>query len=228
MPTRNLSGTVWTQLIRKVILHPQDQRGVASIRYRNRAEITVLVCEQKPYPYLVFTCWRKLSYTLQCERSLAWLVYLVFTTHLVQRIAYENCIVTIKRTNDPKLTGLITRIATPYRWDNSPSHGYPSSLSQVPVQARPKGSLLSVRDNAKQSFLIEKTKWSHDMGKNKRLSDIKFILFYPETTMTSSISYSCLSFFSSFLSSSSFPLYQIIACLRDNKTGRLMGRKRGM
>ena len=50
MPTRNLSGTVWTQLIRKVILHPQDQRGVASIRYRNRAEITVLVCEQKPYP----------------------------------------------------------------------------------------------------------------------------------------------------------------------------------
>ena len=128
----------------------------------------------------------------------------------------------------PKLTGLITRIATPSRWDNSPSHGYPSSLSKVPVQARRKGSLLSVRDNAKQNFLIEKTRWSHDMGKNKRLSDITFILFYPEMTMTSSISYSCLSFFSSLLSSSSFPLYQIIACLRDNKTGRLMGRNRGM
>ena len=226
MPTRNLSGKVWTPLIRKVILHSQDRRGAASIRYRNRAEITVLVSEQKPYP-VQFSSSRK-SYPVVCERSLTGLVYLVFTTHLVQRIAYENCIVTIKRTNDPKLTGLITRIATPYRWDNSPSHGYPSSLSQVPVQARRKGSLLSVRDNAKQSFLIEKTKWSHDMGKNKRLSDIKFILFYPETTMTSSISYSCLSFFSSFLSSSSFPLYQIIACLRDNKTGRLMGRKRGM
>ena len=33
------------------------------------------------------------------------------------------------------------------------------------MQARPKGSLLSVRDNAKQSFLIEKTKWSQDINK---------------------------------------------------------------
>ena len=28
-----------------------DRRGAASLRYRNRAEITVLMCEQKPYPF---------------------------------------------------------------------------------------------------------------------------------------------------------------------------------
>ena len=28
-----------------------DQRGAASLCYRNRAEITVLMCEQKPYPF---------------------------------------------------------------------------------------------------------------------------------------------------------------------------------
>ena len=29
-------------------LHLRDQRGAASLRYRNRAVITVLMCEQKP------------------------------------------------------------------------------------------------------------------------------------------------------------------------------------
>ena len=45
------------------------------------------------------------SYPVQCERSLTGLVYLVFTTHLVQRIAYGNCMVTIKGTNDSKTNG---------------------------------------------------------------------------------------------------------------------------
>ena len=31
-----------------VTLHFRDQRGAASLRYRNRAKITVLMCEQKP------------------------------------------------------------------------------------------------------------------------------------------------------------------------------------
>ena len=31
-----------------VNLHFRDQRGAASLRYRNRAKITVLTCEQKP------------------------------------------------------------------------------------------------------------------------------------------------------------------------------------
>ena len=30
-------------------LHFTDQGGAASLRYRNRAEITVVMCEQKPY-----------------------------------------------------------------------------------------------------------------------------------------------------------------------------------
>ena len=34
------------------------ERGAASLRYRNRAEITALLCEQKHYP-VWFSCWRK-------------------------------------------------------------------------------------------------------------------------------------------------------------------------
>ena len=39
----------WTP-IRYVTLHFRDRVGAASLRYRNRAEITVLMWEQKPYP----------------------------------------------------------------------------------------------------------------------------------------------------------------------------------
>ena len=42
--------------------------GAASLRYRNRAKIIVLMCEQKPYP-LWFSIWRK-TYTVKCENSL--------------------------------------------------------------------------------------------------------------------------------------------------------------
>ena len=31
-------------------LHFRDRRGAASLRHRNRAATTVLMCEQKPYP----------------------------------------------------------------------------------------------------------------------------------------------------------------------------------
>ena len=46
---KKLSGLGWTP-IRYVTLHLSDQRGAASLRHRNRAEITVLMCKQKPYP----------------------------------------------------------------------------------------------------------------------------------------------------------------------------------
>ena len=38
-----------TEPIRYVKLHVRDQRRLTSSRYRNRAEITVLMCERKPY-----------------------------------------------------------------------------------------------------------------------------------------------------------------------------------
>ena len=48
-PAQKLFGIVWTS-IRYVTLQFRDPRGAASPCYRNRAEITVLVCEQKPCP----------------------------------------------------------------------------------------------------------------------------------------------------------------------------------
>ena len=38
-----------TKTIRYVTLHYKHRKGAASLRYRNHAEITVLMCEQKPY-----------------------------------------------------------------------------------------------------------------------------------------------------------------------------------
>ena len=60
-----------TDSIRYVTLHFRDQRYTASLRYRNRAEITVLVCERKPYPVL-FSC-RFKSCLGEWEKSLSWL-----------------------------------------------------------------------------------------------------------------------------------------------------------
>ena len=51
------SGIVWTP-IRYVTLHFKRSARYSFTRYRNRAEISVLICEQKPYP-LWFLCWRK-------------------------------------------------------------------------------------------------------------------------------------------------------------------------
>ena len=39
--------------------HFQDKRGAASLRYRNCTKITVLMCQQKPYPVLWFSYLRK-------------------------------------------------------------------------------------------------------------------------------------------------------------------------
>ena len=52
-----LSSIVWTP-IRYVTLHFRDQRGAASLRYRNSAAKTVLMRVQKPYP-VWFSCRRK-------------------------------------------------------------------------------------------------------------------------------------------------------------------------
>ena len=51
---RKLLGIVWTP-IRYVVLHLRERRGADSLCYRNRAEITVFICEQKPYP-VWFSC----------------------------------------------------------------------------------------------------------------------------------------------------------------------------
>ena len=61
------SGIVWTP-IRYVTPHFRDRHSTASLRYRNRVEITVLICQQKPYPELSL-CRRK-SYRVLCKHSL--------------------------------------------------------------------------------------------------------------------------------------------------------------
>ena len=48
--------------------HFRDRLGTASLRYKNRAKITVLMCELKPYP-IWFWCRRK-SFPVECERNL--------------------------------------------------------------------------------------------------------------------------------------------------------------
>ena len=40
----------WQKHIRYVTIYLQDRRGVALLRYKNSAEITVLMCPQKLYP----------------------------------------------------------------------------------------------------------------------------------------------------------------------------------
>ena len=59
-----LSSIVWTPIL-SVTLHFRDRCGAASLCYRKRAKITVLMCQQKPYS-VWFPCRRK-SYPLDCE-----------------------------------------------------------------------------------------------------------------------------------------------------------------
>lgn len=40
----------WQKPIRYVTIHFHGQRGAATLRYRSRAEMTVLRCKQEPYP----------------------------------------------------------------------------------------------------------------------------------------------------------------------------------
>ena len=49
VPAQKLSGIVLTP-IRYVTLQFRDRRGPVSLRYWNHPEITVLMCEKKPYP----------------------------------------------------------------------------------------------------------------------------------------------------------------------------------
>ena len=55
--TNAFRAAVWTP-IRYVTLYSRPRHGAASLRYRNRAEITVLMWEQKAYP-VWFPCRRK-------------------------------------------------------------------------------------------------------------------------------------------------------------------------
>ena len=61
----NLSGIMRDNLC-DMWLHFRDRRN-ASLRYRNRAEITVLMCEQKLYP--VWLSRRCKSFPVYCEQS---------------------------------------------------------------------------------------------------------------------------------------------------------------
>ena len=47
-----------TVRIRFVTIHFRDRRAAVSLRYRNRAEITVVMCELQPYP-IWFSCRHK-------------------------------------------------------------------------------------------------------------------------------------------------------------------------
>ena len=50
LPSQNKEHCIVLYCIVYVTLHFRDRRSAASCRYRNRAEIIVLTCEQKPYP----------------------------------------------------------------------------------------------------------------------------------------------------------------------------------
>ena len=54
--------------IRYVALQFRDRRRAASLRYRNRAGITVILCDQKPYS-VWFSC-RGKSYPVLCGQNL--------------------------------------------------------------------------------------------------------------------------------------------------------------
>ena len=68
-------------------LHLGDRRSTASLRYRNRAEITLFISEQKLYPVL-FLCQRRRQ-PLQCEKSLKWRVTCRIGFHTVYQIAFR-------------------------------------------------------------------------------------------------------------------------------------------
>ena len=56
-----LQYTCGTELIRYVTLHFRDRRGGASLRYRNHAEITVLMCEKEALSGMISVPAQKLS-----------------------------------------------------------------------------------------------------------------------------------------------------------------------
>ena len=75
-------------------LHFRDQGGATSLRYRNRAKITVLVCEQKPYAAW-FSC-RRRSYPVWCKNSLT-----LFCKPLAITLISQACTFTRKEQEKP-------------------------------------------------------------------------------------------------------------------------------
>jgi len=67
----------------------QDRRGVDSLRYRNRAEITVLSCEQKPVVYPIWISCQCMSYRLHCGHSLGGEGWGGYMSSLVLRRLHE-------------------------------------------------------------------------------------------------------------------------------------------
>ena len=68
IPVHSEPKCITERPIRYVTLHFQDRHGAASLRYRNRAKITVHTREQKPYP-VWFSCPCKID-RVQCVRFL--------------------------------------------------------------------------------------------------------------------------------------------------------------
>ena len=65
MPTRIAVLNSVNTPIQDVTLNLRDRRGVASLRYRNRTEITVLMCEQISYP----VCFRAVAKTRELKQK---------------------------------------------------------------------------------------------------------------------------------------------------------------
>ena len=72
-----------THAILYVTLHLRDRRS-ASLCYRNRSEITILMHEQTPYP-VWFKCWRNWSY----PAGIVW-TYPYLCNSVVKVFEHEN------------------------------------------------------------------------------------------------------------------------------------------
>ena len=64
-PHKTIHCSVYTY---PMTLHFINRQAAASLRHRNRAATTVLVCEQKPYS--VWFSWRFKRYSVYCEHNL--------------------------------------------------------------------------------------------------------------------------------------------------------------
>ena len=74
----------------------------------------------------------------------------------------------------------------------------------------------------------QSTKQNYSRSSNRSLWCSNYGSLPGLRTYSRSLRQSCLSFCSSFSPVLSFPLYHLIACLKDNSTGKLIGRNNGM
>ena len=75
---------LFTSATVRIPVRAKCARGTASLCHRNRAEITVLVCEQKPY-LVRFSCLRK-SHPVEREQLALMVIYLWFDNDAFRNI----------------------------------------------------------------------------------------------------------------------------------------------